>query len=96
MDEETDPQKLLTIQSGNWPGFMNHNWLPSLSRKYGTELVDQRAIWKRYLAQHELKPADLLSDNVHLNAHGEFVMAAAVNAYLRYDLKIGPRPRKSG
>jgi hypothetical protein len=34
----------------------------------------------------------LLSDSVHLNKHGEFLMAEAVKAYLRVDPKLGPSP----
>ncbi|MEO7318480.1 MAG: hypothetical protein ABIZ56_05780 [Chthoniobacteraceae bacterium] len=62
---------------------MNHNWLPSLAKKYGAELCDQRAIWKQYLTDHALEPKALLKDGVHLNAHGEFLMAQCVNAYRR-------------
>ena len=91
VDEETDPAKLRP-NAGNWHGFMNHNWLPSLARKYRTEYCDQRATWKRYLVEHKLSPGDLLRDDVHLNAHGEFVMAEAVKAHLRYDPKLGPSP----
>jgi len=51
LTEETDPAKV-PIQSGQWYAFMNHNWLPSLARKYGTELCDQRALWKAYLRDY--------------------------------------------
>lgn len=69
---------------------MNHNWLPSLAKKYGAELCDQRAIWKQYLTDHTLEPKALLTDGVHLNAHGEYLMAQSVNAYLRRDEKFDP------
>ena len=91
LTEETDPAKV-PIQSGKWDAFMNHNWLPSLAKKYGAELCDQRAIWKRYLADYALEPKALLRDEVHLNAHGEYLMAQCVNAYLRRDEKLGPAP----
>jgi hypothetical protein len=71
---------------------MNHNWLPSLSRKHVTEFCDQRAVWKRYLSDYNLEPKALLKDGVHLNAHGEFLMAEAVKAHLRYDKDLGPSP----
>jgi hypothetical protein len=89
--EPTDPAKA-TIQAGNWDAFMNHNWLPGLARKYGTELCDQRSLWKQYLRDYELEPKALLKDNVHLNARGEFLMAKIVQSYLRYDPKLGPSP----
>jgi hypothetical protein len=91
LSEESDPAKL-PPNGKHWDAFMNHNWLPSLAKKYGAELCDQRTIWKRYLADHQLEPKALLSDNVHLNRHGEFLMAECVKAYLRYDPKIGPSP----
>ena len=91
LTEETDSAKV-PIQSGKWDAFMNHNWLPSLAKKYGAELCDQRAIWKRYLANHALEPKALLKDDVHLNAHGEYLMAQCVNAHLRRDEKFDPAP----
>ncbi len=89
--EETDPAKV-PIQSGKWDAFMNHNWLPSLAKKYGAEPCDQRALWKTYLTENKLEPKALLSDSVHLNAHGEWFMAECVQAYLRFDPKLGPSP----
>ncbi len=89
--EETDPAKA-TIQGGKWDAFMNHSWLPSVSKKYGTELCDQRALWKLYLTDHKLEPKALLRDEVHLNAQGEYVMAEFAKAYLRYDPKLGASP----
>ncbi len=89
--EETDPEKV-PIQSGKWDAFFNHNWLPSLAKKYGAELCDQRALWKQYLAEYKLEPKALLKDDVHLNAHGEFFMAQCVNACLRRDEKFDPAP----
>ena len=88
LTEETDPAKA-TIQAGNWDAFMNHNFLPSVSRKYGTEFCDQRALWKQYLRDHGLKPQALLKDNVHLNAHGEYLMAEIVKSYIRHDPALG-------
>ena len=94
LTEETDPTKV-PIQSGKWDAFMNHNWLPSLAKKYQTELCDQRGLWKLYLGDYGLEPKALLRDDVHLNTHGEFVMAEFVNAALRYDPKLGPSPAEN-
>jgi hypothetical protein len=91
LTEETDPAKV-PIQSGKWDAFMNHNHLPSLAKKYGAELCDQRALWKAYLTENKLEPKALLRDSVHLNAHGEWLMAECVEAYLRYDPKLGQSP----
>ena len=87
--EETDPAKLPPAGK-HWDAFMNQNWLPGLAKKYGCELCDQRAIWKRYLTANKLAPKALLRDDVHLNAHGEFLMAECVKAYLRYDPAAKP------
>jgi hypothetical protein len=89
--EETDPAKLPPAGK-HWDAFMNHNHLPSVAKKYGAELCDQRALWKAYLSENKLEPKALLRDTVHLNAHGEWLMAECVKAYLRYDPKLGPSP----
>lgn len=89
--EETDTTKLPPAGK-HWDAFMNHNWLPSLAKKYGAELCDQRALWKAYLTENHLEPKALLSDSVHLNEHGEWFMAECVKAYLRYDPKLGASP----
>lgn len=80
--EETDPTKLTPKQ---WNAFMNHSFLPATAKKYGTELCDQHTLWKHYLQDQSLSASNLLRDSVHLNAHGEFLMAEFVKAYLRYD-----------
>lgn len=41
-----------------------------LAKKHGSELVEIRKEWVRYLKAHDLKASDLLSDNVHHNPHG--------------------------
>ncbi len=88
--EETDPVKLWPPNGKYWGAFMNHNWLPAVSKRYGTELCDQRGLWKHYLTDNGLQPKQLLIDGVHLNAHGEFLMARCVEAYLRFDPALGP------
>lgn len=92
--EETDPAKLRP-EKATWNAFMNHNWLPMLAATYGTELCDQRTLWKAYLQENQLAPKDLLSDEVHLNAHGEWLMAQCVQAYFRYDPALGPSPAEA-
>lgn len=94
LTEETDPAKA-TIQSGQWDAFMNYNFLPSLAQKYGAELCDQRTLWKVYLKDSKLEPQALLKDEVHLNAHGEFLMAEIVKAHLRRDSKYDPAPAEA-
>jgi hypothetical protein len=93
-DEETDPTKLAPGK-GTWDAFMNHAWLPGLSKKYQTQWCDQRAVWKRYLRDHQLEPKALLRDSVHLNPHGEFLMAEAVKAHLHRAPQYDPSPAEA-
>ena len=81
--EETDATKLPPAGK-HWDAFMNHNHLPSIARKYDAELCDQRILWKAYLTENRLEPKSLLRDSVHLNEHGEWLMAECVKAYLRH------------
>jgi hypothetical protein len=77
--EETDPAKL---NPSKWTPWMNHVFLPGTAKQYGCGYLDQRAEWKRYLADNNLKAAQLLKDGVHLNAHGNFLMAELVKRHL--------------
>lgn len=91
LTEETDPAKL--FPSGKiWNSFMNYKFLPEISQKYGTGLIDQRNLWKAYLKQRDLPAQKLLRDGVHLNELGNYVMAELVKPYLvkRDDAKIDP------
>jgi hypothetical protein len=87
LKEETDPAKIVRSKEthNNW---MNYVFLPRIARQYGAELVNQRELWKAYLRDYKLEPGALLKDGVHLNEHGNFVMAEIVKAYLRYDPKF--------
>ncbi len=82
--EETDAKKLKP-NGKIWDAFMNHKHLPEVAKKYQAAICDQRAMWKHYLKENNLEPKALLKDSVHLNAHGEFLMAECVKASLRYD-----------
>ncbi len=89
--EETDPARL--FPNGKiWGAFMNYRFLPGIARKYQCGMVDQRNLWKKYLKQHNLPAPKLLRDGVHLNAHGNYLMAELVKAYLvrRDDVQIDP------
>lgn len=85
--EETDPARIVRSKE-MWNSWMNYVFLPRIAAKYGAELVNQRELWKAYLRDHHLKPGDLLKDNVHLNEHGNYLMAEIVKLYLRYDPKL--------
>jgi hypothetical protein len=79
LTEETDPAKLTPK---NWDAWMNHSFLPETARKYGACRADIHSLWKDYLKAHGLKASALLKDGVHLNAHGEWLMAEYLKAYL--------------
>ncbi len=70
-------------QNEEWHGRHNEVWLPELCRKYNLALADVRAVWKNYLKQNNLQAQDLLTDAVHLNDHGNFVMASILNNYFK-------------
>ena len=50
---------------------------------------------KLYLTDHQLAPQALLKDGVHLNEHGEFLMAEIVKAHLRRDPGFDPAPAEA-
>ncbi len=69
---------------GWWDNFMNDEVVPRVAKEYGTGLADVRGEWIRYLELHKLKPQALLSDGVHLNEYGCYVMAQIVQQSLVY------------
>src|SRR5580658_8085434 len=46
LTEETDPAKLRP-DGKIWNSFMNYLWLPTVAKKYGCGVVDQRNMWKQ-------------------------------------------------
>jgi hypothetical protein len=89
MTESTDASKL---QPKSWNPWMNYHFLPKMATTYQAELVPVRDLWKQYLVDHKLPPQSLLKDAVHLNDKGCQLMAAIVQAVLRYDPKFPPSP----
>ena len=87
LTEETNPANLTPKQ---WDSWMNHTFLPATAAKYGACRADIHVLWKTYLATNHFKAADLLRDGVHLNAHGEWLLAELLKAYL------APLPPRSG
>jgi hypothetical protein len=63
---------------------MNYTFLPSYAKKYNCQLSRIRDSWKEYLKDNNLKPAQLLADGVHLNKHGEYLMAELIGQELVY------------
>ena len=87
LDEPTDP---VSLTPKVWNPWQNHVFLPAMAEKYAVCRTDIHAGWKAYLATHHLEPAALLRDSVHLNAHGEWLMARLIEPYLE------PRPTPGG
>ena len=75
-----------------WDWMMNHRLVPGIAKKYGCAVVDVRTPWVAYLKANNYKPSQLLKDGVHLNDHGNFVLAEIVKQYLvhRPDLAKAP------
>lgn len=75
-----------------WDHMMNNVFLPDIAKRYGAGLADVRGEWLAYLKANRLEPKALLSDDVHLNDHGNFLMAELIKPYLihRPDLPKAP------
>jgi hypothetical protein len=71
----------VAIQKQEWHDKHSDVWLPELARKYGLALIDIRGAWKKYLEQNNMAIKDLLSDGVHLNDHGNYLMASVIKQY---------------
>jgi hypothetical protein len=69
-------------QNEAWHDRHNGEWLPALCKKYNLALLDVRTAWKTYLQRHNLPASALLTDGVHLNAHGNYLMAGIIKRYL--------------
>ncbi|MGC8834924.1 MAG: SGNH/GDSL hydrolase family protein, partial [Armatimonadota bacterium] len=76
-DEKTD-------KAAWWDYMMNNVFLPEIAAKYGCALLDIRSDWLDYLKSNGLEPKALLSDDVHLNDWGNYLMAELVKRYLVY------------
>ena len=57
-------------------------WLPALAERHGLGLVHVWEPWGEYLRRHGLQAKDLLSDDVHLNDRGNFLLADLVSRHL--------------
>ena len=77
-----DPEQ---VKRYEWHNTHSTKWLPELADKYGCEIAEIRAPWLRYLQDNRLRPQQLLSDSVHLNNWGNFLLAALIKPHLRYN-----------
>ncbi|MFI5380019.1 MAG: SGNH/GDSL hydrolase family protein [Tepidisphaerales bacterium] len=92
LSELTDPARIPGPDGKIWNSFMNYKFLPEMVSKYHLGVVDQRNLWKQYLQDNKLPAKQLLRDGVHLNAHGNYLMAELVKASLvrRADVTLDP------
>jgi hypothetical protein len=75
-----------------WSDTMSYYFLPAMAEKYKCDLINIRDPWKKYLKVHQLKPKDLLKDDIHLNKYGEFLMAELIKPLFQYKSKFKPDP----
>lgn len=61
----------------------NYWHLPRIADACGCALQPQREEWTQYLTANGLEPSDLLTDSVHLNEHGKWLMAELLQRFLR-------------
>ena len=74
-----------SVKRYEWHNTHSTKWLPELADKYGCEIAEIRAPWLRYLKDNRLQPQQLLSDSIHLNEWGNFLLAALIKPHLRYN-----------
>jgi hypothetical protein len=73
-----------SITKQDWQDRHSFQWMRDLAQKYGLEWGDVRRPWREYLEMHKLPPQALLRDSVHLNAHGDWLMAELIKRHLRH------------
>lgn len=61
-----------------WSDTMSYNILPALAQKYKCDIINIRDPWKKYLKDNDLDSSQLLSDAVHLNDFGNYLMAELI------------------
>jgi hypothetical protein len=76
-----DPEQLKRYE---WHNTHSTQWLPEFADKYGCEIAEIREPWRRYLKDNSLQPQQLLSDSIHPNDWGNFLLAALIKPHLRY------------
>ena len=83
-----------SVKRYEWHNTHSTKWLPELADKYGCEIAEIRAPWLRYLKDNRLQPQQLLSDSIHLNEWGNFLLAALIKPHLRYNPNSPQSPQQ--
>ncbi len=83
-----------SVKRYEWHNTHSTKWLPELAAKYGCEIAEVREPWRRYLQENKLQPKQLLSDIIHLNDWGNFLLAALIKPHLRYNPNFPKKPEQ--
>ena len=83
----------VSAQENAWHDRHCQVWLPELCARYQVHLLDVRERWKQHLAENQLNPEALLSDQIHLNQAGNRLMAQIVLDHLVPQPEAGPDPQ---
>lgn len=75
-----------------WSDTMSYHILPALAAKYKCDIINIRDPWKKYLSDNQLDSSQLLSDAVHLNDFGNYLMAELIKPLFTYKSKFEPDP----
>ncbi|MEO8890352.1 MAG: SGNH/GDSL hydrolase family protein [Coleofasciculaceae cyanobacterium] len=76
------------LKTYEWHNYHSFHWLARIAKKYECELMEIRRPWRQYLKDYHLQPKALLSDHIHLNDQGNFLLASLIKPHLRYDPKF--------
>ena len=79
-----EPEAESLEKQQDWGGKMNYWFLPSFAEKYDCAIQPQRGEWVQYMKDNNLEPSDLLTDSVHLNEHGKWLMAELMKRFMVY------------
>lgn len=77
-----------------WSDTMSYHILPALAEKYKCDLINIRDPWKQYLRDNKLDTSKLLSDAVHLNDYGNYLMAEMIKPLFTFKSKYKDDPFK--
>ena len=76
----------------SWSDQMSYTFIPQYANTYQCGIANIRDPWKRYLTANSYQPSQLLSDDVHLNAQGNYLMAALIERNLAYKSTLAADP----
>lgn len=84
----TEKDSFDDLKTYEWHNYHSFHWLAKIAEKYGCELMEIRRPWRQYLKDYNLQPKALLSDHIHLNDQGNFLLASLIKPHLKYNSKF--------